>query len=149
MKQLVLGAAMLLLAAGSYVLVIRSSDPAVPQNQQLSLSDMEIEIVDTLEARTQGLSGRTEVPAGYGMLFVFDSADRYGFWMKEMLVPIDIIWIKDTGEVVGIDANVAPETFPIVFYAPLPVRYVLEVGAGEAERNGISLGSIITLPGRD
>lgn len=144
----VLVAAALLGVAGFY-LVFHTNKTGSVQSDVISLSDMQIEIVDTPEARTQGLSGRAEVPPGYGMLFVFDTTDRYGFWMKDMLTSIDIVWIKDSGEVVGVDANVAPETFPTVFYAPEPVRYVLEVGAGEAERRNISVGMRITVPGRD
>ena len=149
MRILALIAGIALVGAASFYIVFRTTEIESQKSTAISLSDMEIEIVDTPEARIQGLSGRAEVQAGHGMLFVFDTADRYGFWMKDMLVPIDIVWIKDNGEVVGVDASVAPDTFPTVFYAPEPVRYVLEIRAGEAARKGISIGSIITLPGRD
>lgn len=138
-----------LLGVASFYVAFLTNDSGSGESEVISLSDMQIEIVATLEARTQGLSGRAEVPSGYGMLFVFDMPDRYGFWMKDMLVPIDIVWIKDSGEVVGVDAGVQPETFPTVFYPAKPVRYVLEMKAGEAAHRGISVGSLIEIPGRD
>lgn len=104
------------------------------------------EIVDTPIKHAQGLSGRTEVPPGYGMLFVFDRADRYGFWMKDMHVSIDIIWLADDGTVLAIDEAVSPETYPTSFYPPRPVRLVLETRAGEARAQGWSVGSRIALP---
>lgn len=104
------------------------------------------EVVDTEEARVQGLSGRTEVPGGYGMLFVFERADRYGFWMKDMKVPIDIIWLADDGTVLALDEAVSPDTYPAPFYPPRPVRLVLETRAGEAKAQGWSVGTRIVLP---
>lgn len=104
------------------------------------------EIVASTEARLRGLSGRADVPPNYGMLFVFPEANRYGFWMKDMLVPIDIVWLRADGTVVGIDAHVSPDTFPTPFYAPEPVTRVLEVRAGEAAAQGWVVGSVIDLP---
>lgn len=104
------------------------------------------EIVNTEATRMQGLSGRTDVPSGYGMLFVFDRADRYGFWMKDMHVPIDIIWLADDGTVLAIDEAVAPSTYPEPFYPPRPVRLVLETRAGEAKAQGWSVGTRMPLP---
>jgi len=113
------------------------------------ISDKEsfrFEVVDTEEARVQGLSGRTDVPAGYGMLFVFDRPDRYGFWMKDMQVSIDMIWLADNGTILAIDEAVLPDTYPTPFYPPRPVRLVLETRAGEAKAQGWSVGTRIALP---
>ena len=54
-----------------------------------------IEIADTPAAREQGLSGRTEIPEDYGMLFVFPDKGDYGFWMKDLMVSIDGFWLAD------------------------------------------------------
>jgi len=104
------------------------------------------EIVASAAARAQGLSGRTSVPPGYGMLFVFDQKDRYGFWMKDMLVSIDMIWLADDGTILAIEKNVSPETYPTPFYPPQPVRLVLETRPGEAEIQGWEVGTKIPLP---
>lgn len=106
----------------------------------------EFEIAASNEARARGLSGRANIPANYGMLFVFAEPNRYGFWMNDMLVPIDIIWLAQDGTIVGIDAHVSPDTFPTPFYAPEPVTRVLEVRAGEAAAQGWVVGSVIDLP---
>lgn len=110
------------------------------------LSGFSYEVVTTPEAQARGLGGRATIPHGYGMLFVFPSAERYGFWMKDMLAPIDIIWLSDDGTVLGIEHEVSPDTYPAVFYASSPVRYVLETRAGEARSTGLVAGSRIALP---
>jgi len=112
-----------------------------------------VEIADTVDKRTQGLSGRTDLLGDSGMLFVFDKTDRTpGFWMKGMLIPLDLIWIRD-GIVVKIDKNVNPpeegtpdEALPI--YVPGQViDHVLEVRGGYSEANKISVGSKVDLSG--
>lgn len=105
------------------------------------------EIVRTPEEWSRGLSGRTSVPQGYGMLFVFPKADTYSFWMKDMLVPIDIVWLSDNGTIVGIEESVVSETYPgTTFEAPEPVRLVLEMRAGESRARGYKVGDKIALP---
>lgn len=108
--------------------------------------DMKFEISDTPAKREQGLSGRTELADDYGMLFVFEESGTYGFWMKDMHVAIDIIWLSDTGEILGIEHGVAPETYPAVFYPPSPVTRVLETKAGVAKARGWDVGDTIYLP---
>lgn len=104
------------------------------------------EIVSTPAAREQGLSGRREVPEDYGMLFIFPTAAAYGFWMKDMHVSIDIIWLADDGRILSIEEAVSPDTYPQSFHPPQPVRYVLETRAGEAQRQGWDVGTRIELP---
>lgn len=129
----------------SYVLTTTSVHaPVVPIDQATPL---QFEIARTPEAWSLGLGGRTSVPQGYGMLFVFPKTDRYSFWMKDMLVPIDIVWLSDNGTIVGIEESVAPETYPgTTFTAPEPVRLVLEMRAGESRARGYQVGTRIALP---
>jgi hypothetical protein len=87
-----------------------------------------------------------DVPPDYGMLFVFDMKDTYGFWMKDMHVPIDILWLADDGRIIKIDDSVQPSSYPSVFYAPAPVTYVLETRAGESRRKGWKVGTVLDLP---
>jgi uncharacterized membrane protein (UPF0127 family) len=105
-----------------------------------------VELATSSAAQERGLSGRTDVPEGYGMLFVFSEAGSYGIWMKDMLVPIDILWLSDTGEVITVKADARPESYPDVFYPSTPARYVLETRDGEAARRGWRQGSVIPLP---
>lgn len=104
-----------------------------------------IEVADTPAARTQGLSGRESVPDDYGMLFVFDFPDEHSFWMKDMQVPIDIIWISEEGRIVYITHELAPDTYPTQFAPPAPARYVLETRAGYARERGWEIGTQLDL----
>lgn len=107
---------------------------------------MKFEIVTTTAAQERGLGGRTDIAENYAMLFVFPSDQRIGFWMKDMLTSIDMIWLSDNGTVLGIEDNVAANSYPKIFYPPQPVKYVLETRAGEAHRQGWSIGTKIQLP---
>lgn len=100
-----------------------------------------LDYATTAAEREQGLGGRTNVPENYGMLFVFPNPDLYGFWMKDMLIPIDIFWIDAAGRVVDVRENVATSTYPTVFYPHAPAMYVLETAAGFANANGIATGT--------
>jgi hypothetical protein len=109
-----------------------------------------LEISDSDEARGRGLSGRTSLGENSGMLFVFSEKDFIPtFWMKDMLIPIDIIWINDN-KIVGIEENVqppAPDTpdNKLVIYKPRQaVDLVLEVNANFTKENEIKEGSEIS-----
>ena len=104
-----------------------------------------IEVVDTPKAEQKGLGDRTEVPDDYGMLFIFPNDGKFGFWMKDMLVPIDIIWITAEGKIVTIEKEVAPDTYPNVFYPTESMRYVLETKAGYAEAHGWKVGTVLDM----
>jgi uncharacterized membrane protein (UPF0127 family) len=104
----------------------------------------EIDTADTPAERAQGLSGRASLGKNEGMLFIFSKAGHYGFWMKDMNFPIDIIWIKD-GHIIGWAAEAEPDDRPdrTVYYPPEPVNKVLEVPAGTVARLGLQIGDII------
>lgn len=104
-----------------------------------------VAIADSPTERTQGLSGTTMLPQGTGMLFVFPSPHVPGFWMKDMLFPIDIIWISSAGEVVGVVPRATPESFPTQFRPDQPIQYVLEVPAGFAETYNVQKGVKISV----
>lgn len=134
--------AVVLLAFAAFSFKERAQAPATVEQYSLA----QIEISDTPEKRQQGLSDRTDVPQDYGMLFIFPEAGDYGFWMKDMHVAIDMLWLADDGTIRGITANVSPDTYPNTFHPPVPVRYVLETKAGEAARKGWSVGTKLSLP---
>ena len=79
------------------------------------------------------------------MLFVFPTEDRYGFWMKDTLIPLDMFWLNDQGQVVWLEQDVTPDTYPEVFYPAQPVRYVLETNAGFAAAHAIATGTPLLL----
>ena len=104
-----------------------------------------VELADTPMEREQGLSARQDLAEGQGMLFVFDTPGRYGFWMKDMNFPIDIIWIDEDRKVVYIKENANPESYPNSFVSTEDAKYVLEVPARFSEKNNIKVGDVIKL----
>ena len=106
---------------------------------------LRLEYATTPEAREQGLGGRTEIDEDYGMLFVFPRDGKHGFWMKDMLVPVDIFWLDSKGQVVFIARDVATSTHPNVFYPTEQVRYVLETASGFARGHNIVTGTQLRL----
>lgn len=105
-----------------------------------------VEIADTDEKRSKGLSGRDSLHENEGMLFVFGTEGGYSnkdttpsFWMKAMLIPLDIIWIND-GKVVKIDKNVAIKPEDKRYTPGQPIDYVLEVTAGFSDKNILKVG---------
>ncbi len=117
--------------------------PQALQNQYISFGahTFQLEIADTYTARLRGLSGRVTLPRGTGLLFVFPDDERHGMWMKEMLFPIDIVWLDKNLRVVHVVEGVAPESYPAEsFVPPTPARYVLELNVGEVAGAGIGVG---------
>jgi uncharacterized protein len=94
--------------------------------------------------REQGLSGTDPIPKDHGLLFIFQEPDRYGFWMKDMNYPIDIIWISGEGRIVSTKEGATPESFPETFFSEEPSLYVLETLAGFVKENGIKIGDIVS-----
>lgn len=106
----------------------------------------QIEIADSFLERQKGLSNRKNLGESKGMLFVFPIAANYGFWMKEMNFPIDIIWIKDD-RIIGISENLAPDNLkPLkVYYPPKNIDKALEILAGAAMKKGIKIGDRVEI----
>lgn len=102
-------------------------------------------IADSPAERERGLSGRRGLAPDEGMLFVFPQTGRYSFWMKDMLFPIDIVWISETGMIVDIASSVAPETYPSAFTSQGPARYVLELPAGFTTVHHVRIGDYTEL----
>lgn len=109
-----------------------------------------VEVASTNTQREQGLSDRTSLEPGHGMLFIFDPARPVNFWMKDMRFSIDMIFADEEGSIVKIDADASPESYfnqqpPEMFPSIIPVRYVLEVPAGYVRAQGIAIGQKIVV----
>lgn len=133
----------LLLVAGKKGTNIPSVADTVTKKQaivNIGGQNLVASVADTAYARSQGLSGTTFLNNKNGMLFKFEEVDEHGIWMKNMKMPIDIIWINDQNLVVSIEENVSPDTYPKVFKPTAPAKYVLEVTAGYAAMNDIKVG---------
>ena len=95
-----------------------------------------VEVADTPRERTQGLMGRTSLPADGGMLFVLERPGRTCFWMRDTPLPLSIAFIDAAGRIVGF-ADMQPGT-ETLHCASGDARYALEVRQGEFQRRGIT-----------
>ncbi len=101
-----------------------------------------LEIANTPEKRTKGLMFRKELAEDKAMLFVFPKQGVYNFWMKNTLIPLDIIWVNQEGRIVFIKNNALPcEKDPCKSIKPnMLAKYVLEIKGGLAEKAGLEIG---------
>jgi uncharacterized protein len=99
-----------------------------------------VEIADTDQARVNGLSNRATLEPKHGLLFIFEDINPKYFWMKDMLMPIDMIFFNENWEIVLIESRVEPKTFPKIFGNTVMSKYVLEINAGEADSFDLKLG---------
>jgi uncharacterized protein len=110
-----------------------------------------VQFADTEANRQRGLSGIMNMPADQGMLFVFANKQTMpSFWMKDMKIPLDFIWISN-GRVAEIFPNVpapadkTPDNQLKIYTPSEPIDYVLEVNAGFSEKNLIKVGDAVNL----
>ncbi len=99
--------------------------------------------MDSEAQKMRGLMYRESLAWESGMLFIFDVAARYSFWMKNMRISLDIIWIDNGKNIVDITQNVLPCSGPQDCESIIPVsevKYVLEVNAGFSDKNKIRIG---------
>ncbi|MEK7873850.1 MAG: DUF192 domain-containing protein, partial [Chloroflexota bacterium] len=109
---------------------------------------LHIELADTMEKSLRGLSGRPRIPMDYGMLWLFAREGETGIWMKDMLVPIDIVWMSRERRVLRVDANTPPQPGApdqeLKIYNPPPGAFsVLEIAAGRAAACGMDPGAAV------
>lgn len=114
--------------------------------------EVAVEIADDPQERAQGLMFRTELAEGSGMLFIYEHPQPVSFWMRNTLIPLDMVFITATGEVRHVHPMARPrDETPIPGAAigdPDPNRLmVLEVAGGEAAHMGIVPGMVLRHPG--
>lgn len=147
--KLLLWCGVVVLCVVSLVLVVvMQSKAEAPEKGQLDslctaigTGCFTLERVTTDQTRQKGLSDRLQLADDSGMLFVFEKPAGYCFWMKDMKFSIDMIWLNDAKEVVKVESNVSPETYPKSFCPETPSRYVIELNAGQADKVGLSTGT--------
>ena len=118
--------------------------PAYNSALLLSGSTFKVTIAETSAELAQGLSGREPLAENEGMLFIFPVEGKYGFWMKNMLFPIDIIWFASDKTLIGASENVQPKSYPEILYPPSDARYVLELPAGTFSKSNLAIGDIFS-----
>ncbi len=122
--------------------------PATP-SVTLGGHSFTVELATTPEEQARGLMQRTSMPADHGMLFVFQHDEPRTFWMKDTLIPLDMLFFDARHRLVAIRADAQPcKADPCELYpSDAPARYVLELNAGEAAKLGARKGDVITFSG--
>ena len=125
-----------------------SKSPISTQQVCINSKCFNIEIAQTTEELQKGLMYRQSLNENAGMLFIFDKDDIYSFWMKNTLIPLDIIWINKDNQIVYIASNVQPcKADSCAAYSPeKEALYVLEINAGLSEKYGFKEGDEAVLP---
>ena len=104
-----------------------------------------VEVADDANERAKGLMFRQEMPLSEGMLFVYDAPRRPSFWMKNTLIPLDMVFADATGTVTRVHANAVPGDLTPVDGGE-DVMFVLELNGGLAARLGIAPGAVLRHP---
>jgi uncharacterized membrane protein (UPF0127 family) len=104
-----------------------------------------VEVADDGQERAQGLMFRTELAPASGMLFVYDSPKRPSFWMKNTLIPLDMIFADATGTVTRVHPGAVPGDLTPIDGGE-GVQFVLEINAGIAGKLGIAPGTVLRHP---
>lgn len=105
----------------------------------------QVELARTEAEQEQGLMNRTSLPANAGMLFLFNPPQPVNFWMKDTLIPLDMLFIAPDGRIIAIKERATPRSL-----TPIPsggtVAAVLEVNGGIAQTLGVRKGDKVRLP---
>jgi len=137
-----------LLWAVAAAVIIKQNSKAVctetyRQDIKISVNSQTIDaqVAQTPAEQSKGLSGRSCIGKDQGMLFTFGTPGHYPFWMKDMRFNIDIVWISPDHQVVHIEPNAAPSTYPDSFVNEAPAQDVLELASGRAASLGLQTGT--------
>lgn len=103
----------------------------------------DVELARTPEQQAQGLMFRGMLGDKAGMLFIFAQPNKVNFWMKNTLIPLDMIFADENGSIISIMRNRTPEDLTPVGPSA-DVKYVLEINGGYAEKFNLKVGDIIT-----
>lgn len=121
-----------------------------PTNKKIVLPNnqiIKIEVADSALKRAKGLMYRKHLDENTGMLFIFDDQVKHIFWMKNTLIPLDMIWMNENFKIVDITGDVQPcTTTSCQTYMPAsPAKYVLEVNGGYSKKQSIKIGDTLQL----
>jgi len=149
MNKILIVLLLFLLLAGGIVFYQFQSYGNVKTNGKVTIGKnvFNIETVKSEKDKQIGLTKYKSIKENQGMLFAFDTENKYSFWMKNMKFPIDIIFINND-EIVDYVENAtppAPDTEPATYEPQLPVNYVLEIKSGLVKKYNIKTGDKISI----
>jgi hypothetical protein len=119
--------------------------PAGPRVVLPSGAVYRLELARTPEEQAQGLMFRESLPEKTGMLFLFGDKSVHRFWMKNTMIPLDMVWMDADGRVLFVSADTPPcKADPCSSYGPeSPAAMVLEIAGGKAAKEKIGIGSVL------
>ncbi len=115
------------------------------KNAEINGFSFQVEIAQTIQEKTKGLSEREEIQEGQGMFFIFKKAGYHPFYMRNMKFDLDIIWLDENFKVTEITNNISSNSYPKIFKSLNPIKYVLEVKAGWSKRHQIKEGDYLII----
>jgi uncharacterized membrane protein (UPF0127 family) len=145
-KQLILVAFLIFIFVVSTGAGLPEQSPEVesPESGQVCIKNscFSVEIAATQSQRQYGLMDREHLDPDRGMLFVFENEGNHRFWMKNTLIPLDIIWVNSSQDIVHIERNAQPCTsgYCPSFDPGKNASYVLEINGGLSEKYSINVG---------
>lgn len=145
-KNIFLFALFILVLAGAFLFSERYFDERSGMNRAIvTIANHEFVawVADTEPLQERGLGGVKNLSDKQAMIFVFDKPDKYPFWMKDMLIPIDMAWFDSNRKLLYVAENVSPNTYPKTFESPTDALYVLETKAGEMSSIGAKVGDVM------
>jgi uncharacterized protein len=128
--------AFITLPAGDY---LQHSSTVVFEGPNNTSVTAQVEIADTEATREYGLMNRTSMPPDHGMLFIFDYQSNVSFWMKDTLIPLDMVFLDSNGRIGDIYKNATPLS-ETIYTAKIPSKYVVELNGGYCDVHGIKIG---------
>lgn len=121
------------------------ADDTVTVSGPWGRANFKVEIADDPAERAQGLMFVDQMPTLSAMLFIYEKPQSVAFWMKNTLIPLDMLFVSPTGEVLALHQNAVPGDL-----TPIPggdgVQMVLEINGGLAARLGIGVGDVLQHP---
>ena len=143
MWALVIG--ILIIVAVSFMYIILPNLPTSTTDLRIGDGIFKARIASNDNARTAGLSGETSLAADRALLMAFPTDGKWGIWMKDMKIPVDIVWLDSNKKVIYIIKNASPADSTSVTYTPKSLaKYVIEFPAGTVDGKAINMGSVAT-----
>jgi uncharacterized membrane protein (UPF0127 family) len=133
---------LLVVGVAAYLLIAPQLRPRV----SIAVGDglFKARVAQTQAQREQGLSRVSYLGDNEAMLFLFDHSDKWAMWMKDMKIPLDIVWLDQDQNVVYIVKGASPDDYPKSYVPNDPALYVLELPRGAVEAKNIRIGSKAT-----
>jgi uncharacterized membrane protein (UPF0127 family) len=141
---LIITSAVVLVIAGVALIKVLPENMS-RSNVQLGNGTFTVRIAKTVQERDMGLSGIAHLNSNQALLMIFPSEAKWGIWMKDMKIPLDIVWLNQTKQVTYIVEDALPKDSTNIIFTPYQSSlYVIELTAGSVQKESIKVGQTAT-----